>query len=238
MKKSTLYILIILIFIFSCDSPSKKSMEVSGKIEGLRKGTLYLQKIRDSVLINIDSFIVKKKSSFILYDNIESPEVYYLYLDKKDGDTLNDRITFFGEKGKITIDSRLKTFESSAVVSGSKNQILWKEYQSMLQKFNDKNIEILKDYVGEKNLSLEEKEKKYTEAYNNLLKRRYLFALNYASVHADKEISAYIGLYEVNDANPKFLKELYSKMSDKVKNSTYGVAFRDLLALSEDKNAK
>ncbi len=229
MKLRPIYTLLLLSILFSCGEPSGKSMEVSGEIKGLRKGTLYLQKIRDSALVSVDSFIMKKSDSFSMFDDLESPEIYYLYLDKNDGDTLNDRITFFGEKGKITINSNLKTFESSATVNGSSNQILWEEYQSMIQKFDGKNLEIIKDYLADTDLTPEEKETKYTKASDNLLRRRYLFSLNYATLHADKEISAYIGLYEVNYANPKLLDTLYSKMTDEIKNSTYGVAFGDLL---------
>ena len=62
------------------------------------------------------------------------------------------------------------------------------------------------------------------------MRRRYLYALNFASNNADKEIAAYIGLFEVNDANKKFLDDLYNKMSENVKNSTYGVEFGNYLA--------
>ena len=49
---------IILIFIFCTNNnsnyKSKELMIVKGTIEGLRKGTLYLQKIKDTTLVNID----------------------------------------------------------------------------------------------------------------------------------------------------------------------------------------
>ena len=228
--------LLFLSLLISCGSPNKKTMQVTGTIDGLRKGTLYLQKVQDTTLVNIDSFKVEKDKPFILGDDIDSAQIYYLYLDKEDGDSLNDRIQFFGEKGEITINSLLKTFESSAQISGSENHILWKDYQSMLKKFNDKSLDLVKAYLQEDSLSLEEREAKFNLESQRLLKRRYLFALNYANNHADKEIAAYVGLYEVNDANPKFLDSLYSKMSENVKNSTYGVEFGKYLASLKEAN--
>ena len=227
---NTIFILSLLI---SCGSPNKKSMRVTGKIDGLRKGTLYLQKTQDSTIINIDSFTVEKNSDFKLQADIESPEIYYLYLAKEDGDTLNDRISFFAEKGEITINSLLKTFESSAQISGSENQILFEEYQSVLRKFNEQNLDLIKDFVKKDGLTAEEKEQKLTKASKSLLRRRYLYALNYANNNADKEIAAYIGLFEVNDANKKFLDDLYNKMSENVKNSTYGFEFGNYLTSLE-----
>ena len=128
LKEILFFCLIIsLIFLIGCQSNSKPSglmMHVSGKVDGLRKGTLFLQKILDSTLVNVDSLVINGEPEFEFRTEIESPEIYYLYLTKDDGDTLNDRIMFFAEKGKITINTLLKTFESSAKVKGSENQEL------------------------------------------------------------------------------------------------------------------
>ena len=131
-----------------CQTENKNSstsqMIVKGKIEGLRKGTLYLQKIEDSLLVSVDSTLVNGTPEFQLITPIETAEVFYLYLDKEDGDSLNDRILFFGEKGTIEINTLLKTFESSAKIVGSKNQELLQEYIATSRKFNDQNLELLK----------------------------------------------------------------------------------------------
>ena len=121
-------------------------MLLTGKVEGLRKGTLFLQKIQDSILVNIDSVVIEGRPEFQFRTEIESPEIYYLYLNKEDGDSLNDRILFFAEKGEITINTLLKTFESSAKVMGSENQKLLQEYRKLARNFDDKNLEYIKAY--------------------------------------------------------------------------------------------
>ena len=110
-----------LILISGCKPIPKSntdSMIVIGKIEGLRKGKLYLQKIKDTLLINIDSTLIKGTPNFSFEIPIETAEIFYLYLEKEDGDSLNDRILFFGEKGTIEINTLLNTFESSAEIKG------------------------------------------------------------------------------------------------------------------------
>ncbi|WP_370104751.1 DUF4369 domain-containing protein, partial [Winogradskyella sp.] len=77
----------------------------------MRKGTLFLQKIKDTNIINIDSVIINGKPYFEFNTPIETAEIFYLYLDKEDGDSLNDRILFFGEKNTIQINTLLNTFE-------------------------------------------------------------------------------------------------------------------------------
>ena len=47
-------------------------------------------------MVNVDSMEVNGNDKF--KTEIESPEIYYLYLNKEDGDSLNDRILFFAEE--------------------------------------------------------------------------------------------------------------------------------------------
>ena len=172
-------------------------MILTGTVEGLRKGTLYLQKIQDSTLVNIDSVVVNGNPEFQFKTQIESPEIYYLYLKKEDGDSLNDRILFFAEKGEISINTLLNTFESSAKVTGSENQELLQEYRKLARQFNQKNLEYIEAYFtnakqGNNNKVLDS----IRGAMDNLIKRRYLYALNFASTHGDKVIAPFIALTE------------------------------------------
>ena len=206
-------------------------MVLKGKVEGLRKGTLYLQKIEDSLLVNVDSMVVNGSPQFEFKTSIDSPEIYYLYLTKEDGDSLNDRILFFGEQGEITINTLLKTFESSAKVSGSQNQELLQEYRKLARQFDGKNLEYIKAYFE---AAKENKDSKALDsiqkAMDNLVKRRYLYALNFASTHGDNVIAPYIALTEVFDANIVFLDTVASKLTDRVKASKYGKEFIQFIA--------
>ncbi len=219
MKKFSILSLAILCTF--CSTPVKKSMLVSGKVEGLRKGKLYLQKMEDSLIISIDSITINGQDSFQLGDNINSPEFYLLGLSVDD--SIYEKIAFFGEKGEIKINTLLRTFGSSAKIEGSKNQDLWDEYQSIMRKFNNQNLDNYKNYVNDQDsLSVEQRNKRLEKDNQKLLKRKYLYALNFAMNNSDKEIAAYIGTYEVNDAVPLLLDSLYNKLSPEVKSSKYG----------------
>ena len=210
-------------------------MHVSGRVDGLRKGTLFLQKVLDSTLIDIDSIVINGNPEFNFKTKIESPEIYYLYLNKDDGDTLNDRVMFFAEKGEITINTLLKTFESSAKVSGSENQELLQEYRKMARQFNAKNLDYIKDYINNaKSANDSQSSDSIQKEMDNLLKRRYLYALNFAITHGDNVIAPYIALTEVSDANIKYLDTVASKLTEEVKSSKYGKLLIDLIANRKD----
>jgi hypothetical protein len=210
-------------------------MHVSGRVDGLRKGTLFLQKVLDSTLVNIDSIIINGNPEFNFKTKIESPEIYYLYLNKDDGDTLNDRVMFFAEKGEITINTLLKTFESSAKVSGSENQELLQEYRKIARQFNAKNLDYIKAYINNaKSANDSRSSDSIQKEIDKLLKRRYLYALNFAITHGDNVIAPYIALTEVSDANIKYLDTVASKLTEEVKNSKYGKLLIDLIANRKD----
>jgi len=227
--KKYIYIIIALIIGSCIGINSKYNMIVEGNIEGLRKGTLYLQKIEDTLLVNVDSLKIKGNSNFILRYNIKSPEIFYLYLDKEDGDTLNDRIKFFGEKGTITLNTQLKTFESSAVIKGLENQILLEEYEKMIRKFNDANLDLLKEYYGSQNLKSKKEMAEIDNKIKGLEKRKYLYTINFASSHANKSIAPYLAISEIPDINPILLDTLYQKLSTEVLNYKYGKLFTEYL---------
>ena len=137
-------------------------------IDGLRKGTLYLQKMEDTLLVSVDSVEIKGEDSFTLADDIQSPEFYFLSLNKNDSDSLTERIPFFGEAGEIKINTLLRTFASSAKIEGSQNQILWDEYISIMRKFNKKNLENYETFIGaDENKSVEEMEFLFEDFISN-----------------------------------------------------------------------
>ena len=142
---------------------------------------------------------------------------------------------FFAEKGEITINTLLKTFESSAKVSGSENQELLQEYRKIARQFNAKNLDYIKAYINNaKSANDSRSSDSIQKEMDNLLKRRYLYALNFAITHGDNVIAPYIALTEVSDANIKYLDTVASKLTEEVKSSKYGKLLIDLIANRKD----
>jgi hypothetical protein len=130
---------------------------------------------------------------------------------------------FFGEKGEIVINTLLNTFESSAKVTGSENQVLLQEYRSISRKFDEQNLNYVKGYLNAIQTKLDDAViDSIQTGIDNLLKRRYLYTLNFASNNGDNVIAPYIALTEVYDANIKLLDTVASKLSEEVKASKYG----------------
>ena len=227
------FIILLFLFFINCQqskiNENKNLMIVRGKIEGLRKGKLFLQRIEDTLLINVDSIQISGTPKFEFKTDIETAEIFYLYLDKEDGDSLNDRILFFGEEGLIEINTLLKTFESSAEITGSKNQELLQEYISFNRKFNDQNLSLMQKFyqaqIDQNNKLADSLQYKI----DNLLSRRYLYTINFAANNTDQNIAPYLALTRVFDANLSLLDSIAVKMTPEVKESKYGIEFINFL---------
>jgi hypothetical protein len=104
--KKIITIFIASFTIFAC-SKKEGNMIVEGQIKGLKKGTLYLQKMKDTSLVSVDSVKLLGTDTFRLSDQVDSPVMYYLTFD---GNTTDKRILFFGEEGVITIKDHVEKF--------------------------------------------------------------------------------------------------------------------------------
>ncbi len=213
-----IYLLVFLFSIFSCNKEKNTDFVVKGTIKGLTKGTVYLDKVIDTIISPVDSFLVRDNGKFILGDALESPEIYYLRIKEVPG----EKLLVFGEKTSIEVQTKLERFVVSAEVTGSENHDLWQEYKKMIQKFNSSNLDLVK-------ASFEAKQKQDSlaldsldTAYKSLVRRRYLYTTNYAVKHADREVAPYLALTELYNANISLLDTINNSLSEEIKNSKYG----------------
>lgn len=222
---------LILVLLAGCGSDSKNTMTVTGTVKGLKKGTLYLQHMADSSLVTVDSLKVDGSGDFTFKTELESPELYYLYLEKADANDINDRITFFGEPGTITINTSWNTFDLNAQIEGSETQKKLEEYQKTMSRFNMKNLEIVQNVAGQEtaldSLAIDSLQR----LSDKNVKRSYAYALNFALSNTNSYIAPYIALMEVSDANVLYLDSIYNSLSPEIADSKYG---RQLKTYLED----
>lgn len=213
-------LLLLLLFLMASCAKEQHDLTVKGNIKGFKKGTIYLKKANDSVLVNVDSLVINGNSNFELHSNLESPEVFFLYLDKNSSE--KDRITFFADKGITEINTTLKNFVFDAKINGSEQQKTLEEYRLIISRLNGRNLDLLKeDFEAQKEgdtAKLDTIQKKYD--HNTKLK--YLYSVNFAINNKDSEVAPYIALTEIYNAKINLLDTINNSLTPKVKNSKYG----------------
>ncbi|WP_299062236.1 DUF4369 domain-containing protein [uncultured Polaribacter sp.] len=219
-------LLALSILIISCSSEKEGNMIVQGNIKGLKKGTLYLQKMKDTLLISVDSVKILGQETFSLTDNVTSPVLYFLTLD---GNTKTNSILFFGEKGTITIHDKLEEFGFNPKITGSKNQEVLDEYNIVEKKFQGQRLDFIKKDFDAKRENNQALVTQLENEYKSLAKRRVLFTTNFAIKNSNLEVAPYLALTEMYDASLKMLDTVNNSLTEKVKKSVYGKRFQEYL---------
>ena len=233
--KKIIAIVALSILVIACNSKKEGNMIVQGTIKGLKKGTLYLQKMQDTVLVSVDSITLLGNDKFTLTDNVDSPVLYYLTFD---GNTTDKRILFFGEEGTITVNDKVEKFGVTPEILGSKNQAILDKYNKIKRKFQYERLEFIKKDFEAKKANDQEQVAQLEKDYKTLAKRRVLFTTNFAITNADTEVAPYIALTEMYDASLKMLDTVNSSLSDKAKASDYGKRFQEYLDNIKTKEKK
>jgi hypothetical protein len=191
-------------------------------------GKLYIQKMIDTNLVAIETINIDGDSHFETTINITEPELYFLYLDRGVTNSLDNRLQFFAEPGDINIDTTLDNYLYNAKITGTKNNELLADYKQIVSRFNDEKLNLTAmrfDALKAKNNTKVDSIDKRTE---DVIKKTYLYNVNFALNNRDYEVAPFITVTEIFDVNIKYLDTIQKSMSPKVAQSLYGKKLTNL----------
>ncbi|WP_438961949.1 DUF4369 domain-containing protein [Nonlabens sp.] len=222
--KNIIVTLLTIAILTSCSEEQQGNLIVTGTVDGLKIGKLYLQKLQDTTLVNVDSVIVDGEAPFKMTATIDEPQLMYFYLDKKDGTIYDDRLKFFAEDTVITIHTSLDQFETGATITGSVNQKLFQEFTAINKQLSNRYTDLFK-----RSLLLSQAETPDQDSINALskdidkhIKKKVGYVINFAMRHKDYEVAPFALLQEGYEANPVYLDSAYHMMPKKIQSSRYG----------------
>ena len=228
----TILSLVSLFLLASCSKDG--DFTLTGKVNGLKKGKIYLQRIEDTSLVTIDSVIVDGDPTFEFITDLKEPQIVYLALEKVDAYEYDDRIMIFAEPGQMTVNTSLKNFESQAAITGSQNLLKLDAYTKIIGRFNAQNLDLIKKSFEVRKEGWEDSIVFYDNKLQNLTKRKYLYTVNFALNNKEYEVAPYLAVSEIFDANVKYLDTIYSSLKPKIRRSKYGKALKDYIKERKD----
>jgi hypothetical protein len=226
--KNFLLTLIALVLLSGC-SKNENQMELTGTIKGLKKGVVLLERIGDSSLITVDSIAIDGDPNFSFSTEVLNPEMFYLYLRLKNGDLLDERIPFFGEASEINIQTSLENFGNDQVITGSVNQNKAAEYNKIMRRYVDKNLELIKEELEAKIAQNDSLVASLQNQRQRLISSKYLAVVNFARNNGAYEIAPYLMLTDASEVNVTYLDTVYGNLSPKIKDSKYGKNLKSLI---------
>lgn len=239
MKKTLITLCTLALLATSCkkDNETGNSLHLTGTVDGLKQGKLYLKKIVDTSFVTIDSFTIQGNSNFESTLKIDSPEMYYLFLDRGISNSKDNSLMFFAEPGNMTIKTDLKEFYAKTKVTGSKNNDLYEDYKKIKSRYTDEENQALSMMLFAQKMKDAKMLDSLTDRSDKLVIRRYLSAVNFAVNNAKHEVAPYIALTDIYDANIKYLDTIQKSLSPEVSRSHYGKLLQEFISKRKQQEA-
>ena len=247
MRKSIIALFSILILVcfassltlVSCsEKKSSKNFVLNGNIKGLKSGTLYIQRIKDTTLVAIDTIKIDGDSHFTSEFDIQSPEMLYLFLDRGVTNSVDNNIPFFAEKGMMNLETSLDFFTADVKITGSKNQELYDEYKKVVSRYVDEDLTLIEKKIKAYQAKKMDEVTKIDEEQKGIQKRKYLYTTNFAVNHSDYEVAPYVALAEIFDINLKYMDTIQKSMTPKVSKSLYGKKLNAFITARKKEESK
>ncbi|MDA9323369.1 hypothetical protein N9Q40_00250 [Flavobacteriaceae bacterium] len=138
-------------------------------------------------------------------------------------------LSFFGEKGEINIDTSLEKFNSDFKISGSSIDSLYRDYLSVIKKFNNQKLDLIQLSFNLTKTELDDSLIKVQNQIKSLDKRQYLYNLNYTVSNGNSFISPLVAINEFSESGKIVLDTIKNSMSKQVLESKYGKIFSDIV---------
>ncbi|MFN3968513.1 DUF4369 domain-containing protein [Flavobacterium sp.] len=230
MQKTFLALVSLFVLVSCSEQKSTKNFVLNGNIKGLKNGTLYIQRIKDTLLVPIDTIKIDGDSHFVSEFDLQSPEMLYLFLDRGVTNSVDNNIMFFAEKGTMNLETSLDFFTSDVKITGSKNQELYDDYRKVMSRYINQDLDLVeKKFKAFKAGKLSEVSA-MEEQQKGILKRKYLFTTNFAVNNAKYEVAPYVALAEIYDINLKYLDTIQKSLTPQVAKSLYGKKLNQFIA--------
>ena len=209
-------------------------MQVTVEVKGLKKGSLYLERVQDSVLLAVDSVFLGREESVVLQADLDHPELFYILLDRNQTDDIDNRIPFFGQAGEISIQTTLDDYVTKAQVSGSPTQEIYNSYLGVIRQFNNEELDLIAAYLKAQISENVDSLALVEQQTSSLSKRKILFTVNFAVNNANSVVAPYLALSELSTVSKSLLDTIADSMSEDVANSRYGTLFTDYISELEN----
>ncbi len=221
--RKILYLVMGCLAFAACSKKTKTgNLQISGEIDGLKQGTLYIKTVKDSMLVVLDSTVLKGTSAYQMHLNITEPQVVYLTLDRGTSLSEDNAILFFAEPGKMKVNSSLVHFFADAKVEGAVNQKLYEKYLATKKNLTNKQNDLLKEQILADKNGQKIKADSLAKQINRYQTRIYLNAVNFAVKNKDKAVAPYLALTEVAPMSSKYLDTIHNSLSPEIRKSLYG----------------
>jgi len=214
MFKNLIIISLAVIFMASCSTPVKNEFRITGTVDSVFDGVVYLQRRTDAPMISIDS-IQLSQGKFSFSGTIDFPEIYYINIP-----ATKSLVPFFAEASDITININTTDINRTDI-TGSKNQAKYDGYLDMLEQFNTQMRDNYQMYLKAVEIGDDEKAAYFDSLMTDFDDKRNAFSKNFVLKNNQSFISPYIAFRNSWNYEMEELEETLDNFDTILNNSLY-----------------
>ena len=185
MFKNLFIALLAVVLMASCTKTPKNQFTITGTVDSVFNGYIYLQRRVDAPLITIDSAQLTG-GKFTLKGTVDYPEVYYLTIP-----ATKSSIPFFIEPKDIIVKINTKELDKTKII-GSKTQTDYDHYLDQVDQYNAKIRDSYQMYNAAVEVGDQEQARYYDSVTSAIDTEREQFTKKYVLDNNKSFISPYI----------------------------------------------
>lgn len=224
MIKKSIYIILAAAILASCTPEVKNAYVITGTVDTVFSGKVYLQKRSDGPLITLDSSVLSQTGEFKFKGAIGYPEVYYLTIPMT-----KSSVPFFIEPAEMIVNIMTKDINKTKI-TGSKTQTEYEGYLDRLDAQSAKIREAYEMYNAAAQIGDVEKEQYFDSVITSLDEERSRFTKEFVMQHPASFTSPYIIYRNSYDYDMDELDRALSAFDTAVAHSAYMPFLKDYLA--------
>ncbi|MDQ1771349.1 redoxin domain-containing protein [Labilibaculum sp. A4] len=218
MKKIFIAIAAIGLFLGSCTS--KDQYKLTGKVEGMTEGKVYLSKLQDNKLVKTDSTVMTA-TGFSFEGTVASPDLYYIELEGQRG-----AIQLFLENTAITVDANVENLRE-AKVTGSLNQDVLTNFGALQKGFQEKQQALYSEYQKAAEVKNQVAMDSIEAEFNKSEADKFTASKEFLKLNGNTAAAAFVAYRIAFPLEAAEMEEVYAVLGENALKSSYAGLLKD-----------
>jgi peroxiredoxin len=218
MKKIFIAIAAIGLFLGSCTSADQ--YKLTGKVEGVTEGKVYLSKLQDNKLVKTDSTEMTA-TGFSFKGTLASPDLFYIELEGQRG-----AIQVFLENAAITIDANIENLKEAKVV-GSSNQDILTAFGELQKGFQEKQQALYPEYQKAEESKNQVVMDSIEAEFNKSNADKFSASKDFLKLNSNTVAAAFVAYRISSPLETAEMEEIYEMLGENAQKSSYATLIKD-----------
>ncbi|RUT78499.1 TlpA disulfide reductase family protein [Ancylomarina longa] len=198
--------------------------KLTGHVEGMQNGKVYLSKLQDNELVKIDS-VDYTDGAFHLEGKVDQPDLYFIELQGE-----RTPIQFFLENSKITIDANLENLRAATVV-GSANQDVYNLFRDSQKSFQEKQQGLIQQYQKANQNKDQVQMDSIRNAFDKIESSKNTASKEFIKANSTSIVTGFIAYRLSMGMEASEMEKVYNLLDESVRSSKYALKIKEKMEL-------